>query len=41
MYINIIKAENKYLIDCKVALQKSELGKVYFAEEDKAIKTLS
>ena len=41
MDINIIKAENKYLADCKVALQKSELGRVYFAEEDKAIKALS
>ena len=41
MDINIIKAENKHLPDCKVALQKSELGRVYFAEEDKAIKALS
>ena len=41
MDVNIIKAENKYLIDCKVALQKSELGRVYFAEEDKAIKALN
>jgi len=40
MDIDIIKAENRYLIDCKVALQKSELGRVYFAEEDKAIKVL-
>ena len=41
MDINIIKAENKHLIDCKVALLKSELGRVYFAQEDKAIKALS
>jgi len=41
MDINIIKAENIHLIDCKLALQKSELGRVYFAEEDKAIKALS
>ena len=41
MNINIIKAENKHLPDCKLALQKSELGRVYFAEEDKAIKALS
>ncbi|MBZ9621448.1 GNAT family N-acetyltransferase [Clostridium sp. FP2] len=40
MDINIIKAENKHLIDCEVALLKSELGRVYFAEEDKAIKSL-
>ncbi|MCB2347408.1 GNAT family N-acetyltransferase [Clostridium estertheticum] len=41
MDINIIKAEKKHLIDCKVTLMKSELGTVYFEEEDKAIKTLS
>ena len=41
MDVNIIKAENKHLADCKVALQKSELGRVYFAEEDKAIKALN
>jgi len=41
MDINIIKAENKHLADCKVALQKSELGRVYFEEENKAIKVLS
>jgi len=41
MDINIIKAENKHLIECKVSLQKSELGRVYFQEEDKAIKVLS
>ncbi|MBX4262078.1 GNAT family N-acetyltransferase [Clostridium estertheticum] len=41
MDIKIIKAEKKHLIDCKVTLMKSELGRVYFEEEDKAIKTLS
>ncbi|WP_026881114.1 GNAT family N-acetyltransferase [Clostridium akagii] len=41
MDINIIKAENKHLNDCKEALQKSELGRVYFAEEGKPIKALS
>jgi len=41
MDINIIKAENRHLIDCEAALLKSELGRVYFAEEDKAIKDLS
>lgn len=41
MDINIIKAENKQLIDCKIALQKSELGRIYFPEEDKAIQALS
>jgi len=41
MDIKIIKAENKYLIDCKAALQKSELGRVYFAQQDKAIQALN
>jgi len=41
MDINIIKAENKHLIDCKIALQKSELGRIYFPDEDKAIQALS
>jgi len=40
MDINIIKAEYKHIIDCKVALQKSELGRVYFKDEDKAINAL-
>lgn len=34
MDINIIKAEGKHLIDCKTALQNSQLGKIYFSEED-------
>jgi len=41
MNINIIKAENKHLIDCEVALLKSDLGRVYFAEKDKANKSIS
>ena len=41
MDINIIKAESRHLIDCNVALLKSEIGRVYFAEEDKAFKSLS
>lgn len=41
MNINIMKAENKHLMDCEVALLKSDLGRIYFAEEDKAIKVLS
>lgn len=32
MDINIIKAENKHLLDCKITLQKSELGRIYFPE---------
>ena len=34
--IKIIKAESSYQEDCVQALHKSELGKVYFPEEDKA-----
>lgn len=41
MEINIIKAENKHIMDCKVALQYSELGRVYFPKEDKIIKDLN
>lgn len=35
MNINIINAENKHLTDCMIALHKSELGRVYFPDEDK------
>ncbi len=35
MNIKIVDAENKHLTDCKMALQKSELGRVYFPDEDK------
>lgn len=41
MEINAIKAENKHIMDCKVALQYSELGRVYFPKEDKIIKDLN
>lgn len=41
MDINIIKAENKHLIDCKIALQNSELGRIYFPKEDNAVKALN
>lgn len=41
MDINIIKANKEYLGDCKIALQKSQLGEKYFSEEDKLIKTLN
>ncbi len=41
MDISIIIAENKHLIDCKIALQKSEIGSVYFTEEDKVIRVLN
>jgi ribosomal protein S18 acetylase RimI-like enzyme len=39
--IKIIKAENKHLLDCKIALLKSELGRVYFPSEDNAVKSLN
>lgn len=35
MNIKIIDAESKHLTDCKLALQKSEIGRVYFSDEDK------
>ncbi len=41
MDVNIIKAEYKHLDDCKIALQNSELGRVYFPQEDKAIRALN
>lgn len=41
MEISIIKAEKLHMIDCADALLKSELGRVYFHEEDKAIRALS
>lgn len=40
MHISIIKAEEKHLYDCKVALINSELGRVYFSEQDKAVRAL-
>ena len=40
MKVNIVPAENKYLDDCVIALRKSELGRVYFLEDDKAIKAI-
>lgn len=41
MDISIIKAENKHLVDCKIALQNSELGRVYFSKEYRIIEALS
>lgn len=40
MEINIIPAENKFIDDCVIALRKSELGRVYFPEDNKAIKAI-
>lgn len=36
MDISFAKAEIEYLEDCKTALMHSELGRVYFADENKA-----
>ncbi len=36
MKVSIIKAEEKHSIDCVDALQKSELGRVYFSKENSA-----
>lgn len=40
MKINIVKAENKHLTDCKIALQESKLGEVYFPVEENAINAI-
>lgn len=36
MTINIVKADRSHLEDCKLALMNSELGRVYFPNEEKA-----
>ena len=41
MDVSIIKAENKHLNDCIIALQKSELGRIYFSAENKALNAIS
>jgi ribosomal protein S18 acetylase RimI-like enzyme len=41
MDVSIIKAENKHLNDCIIALQKSELGRIYFSTENKALNAIS
>jgi ribosomal protein S18 acetylase RimI-like enzyme len=41
MDINIIKADRRYLDDCKIALMNSELGRTYFADEKKALNTIT
>jgi len=40
MIDNIIKAEMKHINNCVMALQNSELGEVYFSEENKAINAI-
>lgn len=39
--IKIIKAEMNNLNDCLAALRESDLGRIYFSEESKAIRILS
>ena len=41
MINNIIQAEYDHLNDCVLALQNSELGRVYFSQEDKANKAIN
>lgn len=41
MDIDIVKGEDKYFDDCKIALQKSELGRVYFSEEKRVINAIN
>lgn len=40
MNINIIKAEEKHILDCTLALQNSDLGRVYFAQDNKAFEAI-
>jgi ribosomal protein S18 acetylase RimI-like enzyme len=40
MDFNVVKADEKYINDCKMALQNSDLGRVYFSNEDKAIQAI-
>lgn len=41
MDINVTKAEIKYVEDCKIALMNSELGRVYFTDENKALRAIN
>jgi len=41
MEISIVKAEEKHSIDCINALQKSELGRVYFSQENAAVQAIN
>ncbi|WP_024832331.1 GNAT family N-acetyltransferase [Ruminiclostridium josui] len=41
MEVNIIKAEEKHFVDCVIALQKSELGRLHFSEENSAAKAIN
>ncbi|MDF2543425.1 MAG: acetyltransferase [Herbinix sp.] len=40
MTIQIVKAKEKYMEECKSALQNSELGRVYFSQENKAMEAI-
>ncbi|HYE08837.1 MAG TPA: N-acetyltransferase [Patescibacteria group bacterium] len=41
MDISIVKAERKYTDDCKIALMNSELGRVYFSDDKKALQAIN
>jgi ribosomal protein S18 acetylase RimI-like enzyme len=41
MNIDIIKSKNKHLGGCAAALLRSDLGTIYFSDENRAYKTLS
>ena len=41
MINNIVQAEYEHLNDCVLALENSELGRVYFSQEGKANKAIS
>ncbi len=40
MDFKVAKADEKYVNDCKMALQNSDLGRVYFSDEDKATQAI-
>ncbi len=41
MIDKIIKAEMEHLNDCVIALQNSDLGRIYFSQENKAVEAIS
>lgn len=41
MDFNVVKADKGHIDDCKKALQNSDLGRVYFSEENKAIQAIT
>lgn len=40
MDFKVVKADEKYVNDCKMALRNSDLGRVYFSDEEKATQAI-